>query len=199
MSRLTLPAADPVATHPLSRLTTGTISPDGVDLVIYSAGVDLPETGHCSYDVALHDDGASCSPECGCVDAEARTTIWEGATITRGEWTWHADRYVLVGLRSTGPSRPELRERVEYLTEALADERELHHDAKLQLHDDSRLIDRLRGELGESAQALETLRAARETAVAARDRAESWVLRLTIGGVAAVLVLAVALVWAVIA
>ena len=192
----------PIATHPLSRLTTGTISPDGVDLVIYSAGVDLPETGHCSYDVALHQDGAPCSPECGCVDAENRTTIWEGATITRGEWTWHADRYVLVGLRSTGPSRPELRarvdeldERIQSLLDDLEAERGNHQVTRLDLAHNIRSVRRLDADLGESTALLVQLREGRDAIAADRDRGRQWILGLLVVNV----VLAVALVWAVIA
>lgn len=192
----------PIATHPLSRLTTGTISPDGVDLVIYSAGVDLPETGHCSYDVALHQDGAPCSPECGCVDAENRTTIWEGTTITRGEWTWHADRYVLVGLRSTGPSRPELRarvdeldERIQSLLDDLEAERGNHQVTRLDLAHNIRSVRRLDADLGESTALLVQLREGRDAVAADRDRGRQWILGLLVVNV----VLAVALVWAVIA
>lgn len=192
----------PIATHPLSRLTTGTISPDGVDLVIYSAGVDLPETGHCSYDVALHQDGAPCSPECGCVDAENRTTIWEGTTITRGEWTWHADRYVLVGLRSTGPSRPELRarvdeldERIQSLLDDLEAERGNHQVTRLDLAHNIRSVRRLDADLGESTALLVQLREGRDAIAADRDRGRQWILGLLVVNV----VLAVALVWAVIA
>lgn len=192
----------PIATHPLSRLTTGTISPDGVDLVIYSAGVDLPETGHCSYDVALHQDGAPCSPECGCVDAENRTTIWEGTTITRGEWTWHADRYVLVGLRSTGPSRPELRarvdeldERIQSLLDDLEAERGNHQVTRLDLAHNIRSVRRLDADLGESTALLVQLREGRDAIAAERDRGRQWILGLLVVNV----VLAAALVWAVIA
>ena len=192
----------PIATHPLSRLTTGTISPDGVDLVIYSAGVDLPETGHCSYDVALHQDGAPCSPECGCVDAENRTTLWEGTTITRGEWTWHADRYVLVGLRSTGPSRPELRARVDELDECIQSllddleaERGNHQVTRLDLAHNIRSVRRLDADLGESTALLVQLREGRDAVAADRDRGRQWILGLLVVNV----VLAAALVWAVIA
>lgn len=185
----------PIATHPLSRRTTGTINPDGVDLVIFSAGVDLPETGHSSYEVALHEDGAPCSPECGCVAVEDRTTIWEGTAITRGEWTWHADRYVLIGVRSTGPTKPELRGRVEYLEDALADERLTHTTTSSSLASASRRINELVDEVAEYAAGAEYGAQVRDRIAAERDRAERGALVLLVLAV----ILAAALAWVVIA
>lgn len=196
---------------PVPYIVRATSKDHGVDVIVLPGAQQAPEYWDSNrFNLALHQDGSHCDTYCGCMadTAEDQTMLANGETLVIGEWTWQGARSWAVGWRRRGPNTAEtqllkrvaeLEGRVEYLEECWADEREGHHLAKVQMNDDSRLIDRLRGELGESAEALEVLRAAREKAAAARDRAEAWVLRLALGGGAAAVVLAVALVWAVIA
>lgn len=200
----------PIATYPITRLFTGTINPADVDLAIATA-VDAPAEGkYGCYLVGLHDDGSYCPAEkCGCVDTDARTEIWEGNTVTRGAWTWYGGRYALIGWHSTGPTRPELLERVAELeeqvawgAEALAEEQELYFQANARANDDAIRIYGLQDELGEA----ERLRQALEASVEQLNT-EAYDLRRRLPrlrgaaglGWGLALVLAAALVWAVIA
>ncbi|ONK09229.1 hypothetical protein [Streptomyces sp. MP131-18] len=199
---------------PVPYIVRATSRDHGVDVIVLPGAQQAPEYWNCNqFTLALHQDGSHCDNDCGCMaaaDADM-TTLTNGETLVIGEWTWQGARSWAVGWRRNGPNAAEtkllkrvaeLEERVEFGEEALADERELHRDAKQHMNDDARLIEGLRGELGEA----EVERRALEASVRQLNgqlyplvRELPWLRWGAAIGWGLALVLAAALVWAVIA
>ena len=192
---------------PVPYIVRATSTDHGVDVIVLPGAQQAPEYWTCNrFTLALHQDGSHCDNYCGCMAAadEDMTTLTSGETLVIGEWTWQGARSWAVGWRRNGPTAAEttllkrvdeLKGHIQSLLDDLEAERGNHQVTRLDLAHNIRSVRRLDADLGESTALLVQLREGRDAIAADRDRGRQWILGLLVVNV----VLAVALVWAVIA